>query len=91
MRLNAFFCCFGRGAEGGGQNDHLNARIFKIEKAEKTWDALAESEQVRNHLEVLAMPSHFRFAFSMLRLFAGAGLPCGGKPHVPTWSAAMLY
>lgn len=56
MRLNSFFCCFDWGAAGvEGQNDPLNTRLFKIEKAKKKkkhkkpWAALAESVQVRNH------------------------------------------
>lgn len=59
MRLNSSFCRLDWGAVGvGKQNDHLNATLFKIKETKKLWDALAESEQIRNHPKVLVMSSN---------------------------------
>lgn len=75
----------------GRQNDRLNVMLFKIEKAKKPWDALAESEQVKNHPEILVMSSGFCLAFSILCLFLSANLPHGRKPNFQTWGTAILY
>ena len=67
MRLNSFFCCFDWGAAGvEGQNDPLNTRLFKIEKAKKKkkntknpglpWQKVCRSEITQNSCNVFTFP-----------------------------------
>ena len=95
MRLNSFFCCFDWGAAGvEGQNDPLNTRLFKIEKAkkkktQKTLGCPGRKCAGQKSPKIRVMSSRSRFALSIARLFPNANLPHGEKSSFNTWGTVL--
>lgn len=75
-----------------GQNDPLNTRLFKIEKAKKKKKILGCPGRKcagQKSPKTLVMSSHSHFALSIACLFPKANLPQGKKSSFNTWGTVL--